>query len=142
MLLAPADAKSDNQTANVDLASLRSPRTDPTFQTRNECGTLDTRGFDRKTLGSPHRACSSLLDLASRRRQVRGIYVKKGKEERLSTIPASARPGLDDMRAFDSDFVEEGRGEMGVPDNDDIARIYFRFVPHLSWASTRRLRRN
>jgi hypothetical protein len=34
---------------------------------------------------------------------------------------------MDDMLAFDSDFVEEGRKlfrEMGVP--DDIARIYLR----------------
>ena len=37
---------------------------------------------------------------------------------------------MDDMLAFDSDFVEEGRKllrEMGVP--DDIARVYLRIVP-------------
>jgi len=39
---------------------------------------------------------------------------------------------MDDMLAFDSDYVEEGRKffrEMGVPDN--IARIYLRIVPLL-----------
>ena len=39
---------------------------------------------------------------------------------------------MDDMLAFDSDFVEEGRKlfrEMGVP--NDIARIYLRIVPLL-----------
>ena len=39
---------------------------------------------------------------------------------------------MDDMLAFDRDFVEEGRKffrEMGVP--DDVARIYLRIVPLL-----------